>query len=84
MGQIPARGRQELEAVLSKINGEPVVVLITGHPDPDALGSALALATLPSSGWAKGACLLVFAAAFQTFAHIPNNILHCRIDRRFL
>lgn len=41
MGQL-ARGRQELEAVLSKISGQPVVVLITGHPDPDALGSALA------------------------------------------
>lgn len=37
-----AMGQQQLEAVLSKTAGQPVVVLLTGHPDPDALGSALA------------------------------------------
>lgn len=31
-----------LENVLKSLAGAPVVVLITGHPDPDALGSALA------------------------------------------
>src|SRR5687767_11831751 len=41
MGTHPAP-RQGLEAVLRSIPGAPVVVLITGHPDPDALGSALA------------------------------------------
>ncbi|MFO0549939.1 MAG: DHH family phosphoesterase [Polyangiaceae bacterium] len=34
--------RQGLETTLRSIAGAPVVVLITGHPDPDALGSALA------------------------------------------
>jgi nanoRNase/pAp phosphatase (c-di-AMP/oligoRNAs hydrolase) len=34
--------RQALENVLQSIAGAPTVVLITGHPDPDALGSALA------------------------------------------
>ena len=34
--------RQGLEDALKSIAGSPVVVLITGHPDPDALGSALA------------------------------------------
>lgn len=34
--------RQGLETVLKSIPGAPCVVLITGHPDPDALGSALA------------------------------------------
>jgi len=34
--------RLGLENVLKSIAGAPVVVLITGHPDPDALGSALA------------------------------------------
>ncbi len=34
--------RDSLEAVLRSVAGAPVVVLITGHPDPDALGSALA------------------------------------------
>lgn len=34
--------RQTLENVLKSIAGAPTVVLITGHPDPDALGSALA------------------------------------------
>lgn len=41
MGTHPAN-RQGLEAVLKSIPGAPLVVLITGHPDPDALGSALA------------------------------------------
>jgi nanoRNase/pAp phosphatase (c-di-AMP/oligoRNAs hydrolase) len=34
--------RDELEKVIRSVAGEPVVVLITGHPDPDAIGSALA------------------------------------------
>jgi nanoRNase/pAp phosphatase (c-di-AMP/oligoRNAs hydrolase) len=34
--------RQGLEDALKSIAGSPTVVLITGHPDPDALGSALA------------------------------------------
>jgi nanoRNase/pAp phosphatase (c-di-AMP/oligoRNAs hydrolase) len=33
---------QTLEQVLSGIAGEPLLILITGHPDPDAIGSALA------------------------------------------
>ncbi len=33
---------QALQRVLSSIAGEPLVILITGHPDPDAIGSALA------------------------------------------
>jgi nanoRNase/pAp phosphatase (c-di-AMP/oligoRNAs hydrolase) len=41
MGTNPAN-REKFEAVLKSISGAPVVVLITGHPDPDALGSALA------------------------------------------
>lgn len=31
-----------LEKVLRGVAGEPLVVLLTGHPDPDAIGSALA------------------------------------------
>ncbi len=31
-----------LERALSSIGGAPVVVLLTGHPDPDAIGCALA------------------------------------------
>ncbi len=34
--------RQALENVLKSVEGSPIVVLVTGHPDPDALGSALA------------------------------------------
>src|SRR5688572_31118263 len=34
--------RQALEEVLRSIGDSPVVVLITGHPDPDAIGSAMA------------------------------------------
>jgi nanoRNase/pAp phosphatase (c-di-AMP/oligoRNAs hydrolase) len=41
MGTHPAP-RQGLENVLKSVAGAPCVVLITGHPDPDALGSALA------------------------------------------
>jgi nanoRNase/pAp phosphatase (c-di-AMP/oligoRNAs hydrolase) len=33
---------QTLERVLTSVAGEPLVILITGHPDPDAIGSALA------------------------------------------
>ena len=35
-------GRDALERILSSIGGEPIVVLLTGHPDPDAIGCALA------------------------------------------
>ena len=34
--------REGLERVLSSLAGEPLVVLLTGHPDPDAIGAALA------------------------------------------
>jgi nanoRNase/pAp phosphatase (c-di-AMP/oligoRNAs hydrolase) len=34
--------REALERVLGSIAGEPVVILLTGHPDPDAIGGALA------------------------------------------
>lgn len=34
--------REALERVLRSIRGEPLVVLLVGHPDPDALGGALA------------------------------------------
>lgn len=34
--------REALERVLRSLGGEPLVVLISGHPDPDAIGSALA------------------------------------------
>ncbi len=34
--------REALERVLGSIGGEPLVILITGHPDPDAIGGALA------------------------------------------
>lgn len=33
---------QQLEAVLQTARGEPLAILLTGHPDPDAIGSALA------------------------------------------
>lgn len=33
---------EQLAQVLSGVAGEPLVILITGHPDPDAIGSALA------------------------------------------
>jgi len=40
---MPSSEKQEdLERVLSEVAGEPVVILITGHPDPDAIGAALA------------------------------------------
>jgi nanoRNase/pAp phosphatase (c-di-AMP/oligoRNAs hydrolase) len=32
----------DLEATLNKIKGEPLVILLSGHPDPDSIGSALA------------------------------------------
>jgi len=41
MGQ-QAAPQQALENALRSIAGSPTVVLITGHPDPDALGSAIA------------------------------------------
>lgn len=34
--------REALERVLSSVHGEPLVILLTGHPDPDAIGAALA------------------------------------------
>lgn len=34
--------REALETVLGSIAGEPLVILLTGHPDPDAIGGALA------------------------------------------
>lgn len=34
--------REGLERALSSISGEPLVILLTGHPDPDAIGAALA------------------------------------------
>lgn len=37
-----AAPHQALANVLKSVDGAPLVVLITGHPDPDALGSALA------------------------------------------
>ena len=33
---------QELEQVLSRAKDKPLVILLGGHPDPDAIGSALA------------------------------------------
>jgi nanoRNase/pAp phosphatase (c-di-AMP/oligoRNAs hydrolase) len=33
---------EALAKVLGEVAGEPLVILITGHPDPDAIGSALA------------------------------------------
>ncbi|RYE79826.1 MAG: hypothetical protein EOO74_03100 [Myxococcales bacterium] len=33
---------EALEAVLRSVQGEPLVILISGHPDPDAIGSAIA------------------------------------------
>lgn len=33
---------EQLAQVLTEIAGEPLVILISGHPDPDAIGSALA------------------------------------------
>ncbi len=32
----------ELQRTLESVRGEPLVILISGHPDPDAIGSALA------------------------------------------
>ena len=40
--QDPASKRDEFERVLASVRGQPLVVLISGHPDPDAIGSALA------------------------------------------
>lgn len=34
--------RDTLEEVLRSVQGEPLVILISGHPDPDAIGSAIA------------------------------------------
>jgi len=34
--------KEDFEKVLSGVSGENLVVLISGHPDPDAIGSALA------------------------------------------
>jgi nanoRNase/pAp phosphatase (c-di-AMP/oligoRNAs hydrolase) len=34
--------RETLEQVLTAVAGEPVVILMSGHPDPDAIGSAMA------------------------------------------
>lgn len=34
--------REGLERVLTGIAGEPLVILLTGHPDPDSIGGALA------------------------------------------
>jgi nanoRNase/pAp phosphatase (c-di-AMP/oligoRNAs hydrolase) len=34
--------RDSLEEVLRGVAGEPLVILLSGHPDPDAIGSALA------------------------------------------
>jgi nanoRNase/pAp phosphatase (c-di-AMP/oligoRNAs hydrolase) len=34
--------RQELERVLANATDKPLVILLTGHPDPDSIGSALA------------------------------------------
>ncbi len=34
--------REALEKVLAPTSGEPLVILIAGHPDPDAIGGALA------------------------------------------
>ncbi len=33
---------EALQEVLRSIHGEPLVILISGHPDPDAIGSAMA------------------------------------------
>ena len=33
---------EQLERVLTSVKGEPLVILINGHPDPDAIGCALA------------------------------------------
>ncbi len=33
---------EALQRTLSPLSGEPLVILLTGHPDPDAIGSALA------------------------------------------
>ena len=34
--------REELERTLSKATDKPLIILLGGHPDPDAIGSALA------------------------------------------
>jgi nanoRNase/pAp phosphatase (c-di-AMP/oligoRNAs hydrolase) len=40
MGQ--AEKRQELERVLASATDRPHLILLWGHPDPDAIGSAMA------------------------------------------
>lgn len=37
-----AHPREVLERVLTGVAGEPLVILLTGHPDPDSIGGALA------------------------------------------
>lgn len=34
--------RDALEQVLKEVAGEPLVILLSGHPDPDAIGAAMA------------------------------------------
>ncbi len=41
MNKPPSR-KDEFARVLGRLAGQPLVVLLTGHPDPDSIGSALA------------------------------------------
>ncbi len=42
MNDVPHDPVEALRQTLASIAGEPLVILLTGHPDPDAIGSALA------------------------------------------
>jgi nanoRNase/pAp phosphatase (c-di-AMP/oligoRNAs hydrolase) len=42
MNDVSREPSEALRRTLAGITGEPLVILLTGHPDPDAIGSALA------------------------------------------
>lgn len=60
----------ELEAALDRHRGETLLILLTGYPDPDSIGSALALRFLAQRFDIKSTLL-----AFKEVSHVENRAL---------
>lgn len=61
---------ERLQSVLTSIQGQPLVVLLAGHPDPDAIGSALAHRRI-----AERVGVPVTVACVHPLAHRENRAL---------
>lgn len=75
VGEVYARKIDELQAVLSKAKGKRLLICIKGYPDPDNIGSALALQWL-----AKQNAIESDIIHFEEISHHENRALVKKLD----